>query len=142
MIANNTTSSRVTYVFLSLLVLGFLYRLVLVYDMLAQQSTAGAIGICVYSVILCIMIGLQYPQMQNGINTLAEFEVLPSALWGTTQKLLISVAVTTGCFTLWSLFLIWKIRKDFAWEVFRKVDADLDMQRRYRLYQVSSLDPF
>lgn len=134
--ANDTPSSRTSEQFTVLLMLGLIYRLILVYDTLAQSNIVGALGVCAYSIILCIFTSVQYSQISTSIAVLTVNDYVSLGLWGRIQGLLISVIVTTGCFILWSFFLIWKFREDFSWESFLKVNADLDMQLRYRLYQV------
>ncbi|KAJ5762805.1 hypothetical protein N7533_001486 [Penicillium manginii] len=38
--------------------------------------------------------------------------------------------------TAFSVFLVWRLQREMAWKTFRKMDADLVMQHKYRTFQV------
>lgn len=118
------------------------YRQVLVYDTLAQQNIVQAGGISVDYGIHCIFQGTQYPAVAEYAR-LAESD--PQAIQYKVNKskaflakrLILSIVIIMPIWTIFSIFLGWKLKREMAWKTFRKMDADLVMQHKYRTFQVS-----
>lgn len=142
--AHLVSSSRVFPAFFSLVTLGFLYKLLILYDTLSQQNTIQVFGLCLYSITLCIYNATQYQQLEGSALVLADNDVIRGDTWLVVRGIVISIIVITTAFTLWMFLLAWELYDEFAWATFRQVEANLEMRRRFLHFQVPtrSSSPF
>lgn len=128
---------------IALLVITCTYRQVLVYDILAQQNIVQAGGLSLYYAVSSIYTGIEYPaiefkrQVGKNYPSTAEGALLESKI-ELGRNLLLAMVIITPVWTVVSIFLNWKLQQEMAWKTFRKMDADLVMQHKYRTFQVSS----
>lgn len=128
---------------IALLVITCTYRQVLVYDILAQQNIVQAGGLSLYYGVNCIYTGMEYPateftrQVGKNYPDTAESALLESKI-ELGRSLLLSMVIITPIWTVVSICLNWKLQQEMAWKTFRKMDADLVMQHKYRTFQASS----
>ncbi|KAE8386821.1 hypothetical protein BDV23DRAFT_175148 [Aspergillus alliaceus] len=122
--------------FFSLVTLGLVYQLLLVYDTLANQSTIQVVGLGIYSATMSVYNGLQYNQLRDVIRDLIEHVVISEGTWPPIRGLLIAIIVITASFTFWIQFSAWKLYEEFAWITLRKVEADIEMRRRYLHFEL------
>lgn len=131
--------TRTTPCYLSLLIFAFLYQLLLVYDALHKKNTIQVIGICAYNVAILIYTAIQVDQIKDAIGTLSGGNhIRPDSgnLWTQVHAYLIAVPCVIGLGTALLLFISWKLNKEFAWTIYKKISADLRLKRRYLVYQI------
>ncbi|PYI07767.1 hypothetical protein BO78DRAFT_366031 [Aspergillus sclerotiicarbonarius CBS 121057] len=131
-----STASRVPSTSFSMIIFGFLYQLLLAYDTLAKHSTPQVIGLCLYSLTLCIYNVLQYGELLESVAMLIDLAAISIDMYNYTKEAMIVVAVITVTFTVWLSLVAWKLYGEFAWVAFRQVEADLDMRRRFIYFQL------
>ncbi|KAL3486351.1 hypothetical protein BJX62DRAFT_228798 [Aspergillus germanicus] len=120
----------------SLVTLGLLYKLIILYGTLSQQNTIQVVGLCVYSVTLCIYNGIQYELLWAIAQVLKDNGVIRFDTWEIIRRIVMSIIANSAVFTLWMFSLAWKLYREFAWVTFRLVEADLAMRRRFLYSQV------
>ena len=125
--------------YLSLLIFGFLYQLLLVYDALHKKNTIQIIGICAYNVAILIYTAIQVDQIKDAVATLKEANHIRQNhenLWNQVHAFLIAVPCVIALGTALLLFISWKLNEEFAWTIYKKISADLRLKRRYLVYQI------
>ncbi|KAE8164430.1 hypothetical protein BDV40DRAFT_286960 [Aspergillus tamarii] len=135
-IASTVPAYRSIPSFFALVTLGLVYQLLLVYDTLAHQNTIQVIGLGIYSGALSVYNGIQYNQLRDIVEVLTANSVVPRNTWPLLRGILVSIIVITASFTFWIQFSAWKLYEEFAWVTLRKVEADLQMRRRYLCFQL------
>lgn len=127
--------------FLALLIFGLTYQLLLLYDTLAQSNTIQVIGLCGYAATMCIYTIIRYFEVQDGKKHLDE--ILETNFGGnaafdlaTSKRLAIAVAVTTSLSTMMLTGIGWKLYDEFQWTIYRKLQANLRLQRMYLQFKV------
>jgi len=131
--------TRTTPCYLSLLIFAFLYQLLLVYDALHKKNTIQIIGICAYNVAILIYTAIQVDQIKDAITKLRNGNHIRQSddnLWTKIHAYLIAVPCVIGLGTVLLLFISWKLNKEFAWTIYKKISADLRLKRRYLVYQI------
>ena len=133
-----TASTRTIPTFLTLLIFGFIYQCLLLYETLAQRNTIQLIGLCAYAACLCIYAGLQVQEIQGAIDNLISIQHIDSnsEFVTNTQSLALFNAVMTAVYTLAITFVSFKLYNEFQWTIYRQLNADLDMQKRYFTFKV------
>ncbi|KAE8360777.1 hypothetical protein BDV27DRAFT_148389 [Aspergillus caelatus] len=135
-IASTVTAYRSIPSFFALVTLGLVYQLLLVYDTLAHQNTIQVIGLGIYSGALSVYNGIQYNQLRDIVEILTANSVVPQNTWPLLRGMIVSIIVITASFTFWIQYSAWKLYEEFAWVTLRKVEADLQMRRRYLCFQL------
>ncbi|RAK95433.1 uncharacterized protein BO80DRAFT_429903 [Aspergillus ibericus CBS 121593] len=131
-----SSSFRVPSTSFSMMIFGFVYQLLLAYDTLAKHSTPQVIGLCLYSLTLCIYNVLQYGELMDSVAVTIDMAAISIDTYRYNQKAVIVVAVITVVFTVWLSLVAYKLYGEFAWVAFHQVDADLDMRRRFVYFQL------
>lgn len=108
------------------------------YDTLAKKNTIQLFGLCVYAASLCIYTALQVDEYKKILMELLEIgHVRPaSVVWYSTSSLLSANAIITGIYVLVISFISFKLYSEFQWTIYRQLNADLAMQRRYFAFKV------
>lgn len=121
--------------FLGLYIFALLYELALSYDALRRKNTIQLIGLCICNQGLFAFGILQMREIKDTIATLADQD-LSDRLQDLYRIELILVPVFLGTGTLCMSFFTWKLRGEFSWSIYKNISADLQMKRRYFIYQV------
>jgi hypothetical protein len=130
---------------LSLLIFGFIYQALLLYDTLAQRNTMQLIGLCIFAACLFIYAVLQIQELEKVILVLSEARngdpasLITSPARGVDfliRPLSIANAVLTGLYTTIISFVSFKLYSEFQWTIYRLLNADLKMQQRYFTFKV------
>lgn len=132
----NVSSSKTIPTYLSLLIFGFIYELVLVYDALWNKNTIQVIGLCLYNVGLLVYVAIEKDQVHDAVNLLVRQDFLKNDFWHHVKPYLIAVAVLVGVVTAVMSAVAYKLYDEFAWTIYKKISADPRMKRRYLLYQI------
>lgn len=125
--------------YLSLLIFGFFYQLLLVYDALNKKNTIQIIGICAYNGAILVYTAIQIEQINSAISTLINTHNIRQdyvGLWAHVHPFLIAVPCVIALGTALLLFISWKLYEEFAWTIYKQITADLQIKRRYLVYQI------
>jgi hypothetical protein len=140
--ATHQTVSRSIPTYLSLLIFGLLYQLVLVYDALKQKNTIQVIGLCFYNLGILVYTAIEMDQVHDAVIILlteTDGPAIRPDFWEVVKAYLIAVPIVVGVTTVAMSVCAWKLYDEFAWNIYKQISADLRMKRRYLIYQVSSL---
>ncbi|KAJ5420528.1 hypothetical protein N7465_003047 [Penicillium sp. CMV-2018d] len=121
--------------FLGLYIFALLYELALSYDALRRKNTIQLVGLCICNQGLFAFGILQMREIKDTIATLAD-QNLSDHLQDLYKIELILVPVFLGIGSLCMTFFTWKLRGEFSWSIYKNISADLQMKRRYFVYQV------
>lgn len=124
---------------LTLLILGFIYQLFILYDTLAQRNFIQVIGLCAYSGCLCVYTILQIDEVKLSWTLLFGIGDIPVQTWSSVRSLLTAISVITGVSTILLCGSSWKLYGEFQWTIVQRLNADLRLRRRYLTFQGSSL---
>ena len=125
--------------YLSLLIFGFIYQLVLVYDALNKKNTIQVIGICAYNGAILVYTAIQLGQIKDAVDTLnalGHIRADHSNLWEQVRPYLIAVPGVMALGTALLIIISWKLYEEFAWTIYKQISADLRLKRRYLVYQI------
>ena len=126
--------------FLSLLIFGFFYQCLLLYDTLAHKNTMQLIGLCFYAICLFIYSAIQWDEIEKTLDVLyatTDRQIfLDASAWWEIKPLLTANACLTAIYVLFISFATCKLYDDFQWKIFKQLNADLEVQRRYFAFKV------
>ena len=132
-----TPESKTIPSFLTLLIFGFIYQALLLYDTLAQRNTIQLIGLCIFAACLFIYAVLQIDEVEKVILVLLSFHrLIPASDVYFIRPLSIANAVLTGLYTTTIALVSFKLYSEFQWTIYRLLNADLKMQQRYFTFKV------
>lgn len=127
--------------FLTLIIFGVLYELVIVWDALRLKNTIQIIGVCIANLALLIYAALQIDQIKRAFVTLQDNSglapgVTADILWGKIQAFLFAMPAVIAVGTLCMGFIAWKLYREFAWDILKTIGADYQMKNRFLHYQI------
>lgn len=127
--------------FLTLIIFGFLYELVIVWDALRMKNTIQVIGVCIANLALLVYTALQVDQISRALGILDQKNALEDGitntiLWSEIQAFLIAIPAIIALGTVMMIFISWKLYQDFAWDILKNIGADYRMKKRFLHYQV------
>ncbi|KAI1406248.1 hypothetical protein F4819DRAFT_241328 [Hypoxylon fuscum] len=123
--------------FLGLLMLGFIYDIVLVWDALRMKNTIQIIGLCVANLAFLVYGALQIDQIHQAIIALRGYNAfLDPNVWDEVQGVLIAIPCIIALVTIILSFIAWKLYQEFAWDILKHIGADYRMKKRFLHYQV------
>ncbi|KAI1378768.1 hypothetical protein F4677DRAFT_378606 [Hypoxylon crocopeplum] len=123
--------------FLGLLMLGFIYDIVLVWDALRMKNTIQVIGLCVANLAFLVYGALQIDQIHQAINRLRSYNAFDDLdVWDEVQGELIAIPCIIALVTVIISFIAWKLYQEFAWDILKHIGADYRMKKRFLHYQV------
>lgn len=134
--ARNFTISKTIPTYLSLLIFGFVYQLILVYDALRMKNTIQVIGLCLYNVGILVYVAIELDQVHDAVTELLSQHLIEKHFWTDVEAYMIAVPCVVGLGTLFMAFIAWKLYDEFAWTIYKQISADLRMKRRYLIYQI------
>ncbi|KAL7620281.1 hypothetical protein AAE478_009274 [Parahypoxylon ruwenzoriense] len=123
--------------FLGLLMLGFIYDMVLVWDALRMKNTIQVIGLCIANLAFLVYSALQIDQIQEAINILKRYDAFWDLnIWSEVQGVLIAIPCIISLVTIAISLTAWKLYQEFAWDILKHIGADYRMKKRFLHYQV------
>jgi uncharacterized membrane protein len=124
---------------LVLLIFGFIYLALLLYDTLANKDTIQLGGISFFAACLLGFTTIQVDQVIKGLTELSiQGLIAHDDSLANIRSMTIAIAVMTGFYTAVTMFLGIKLYSEFQWNVYHLLNADLAMQRRYFTFKVSN----
>ncbi|KAK8034106.1 hypothetical protein PG993_009101 [Apiospora rasikravindrae] len=130
--------------YFSLFIFAFVYELVLVYDALKLSSMIQLVGLCIYNALLLMYAAVQPSSVKKALDLLArtfDMDVTPLLkpgrhTWERISPALTAVIVDQAVATAALFVLTYKLRSEFAWVVYKVLNADLSMRRRLLNFQI------
>lgn len=122
--------------FLGLYIFALLYELGLSYDALKHKNTFQLVGLCICNFGLFVYGIVQMKEIRGTIDGLSKSEAAGDRLWNHYRLELILIPVFIGVCTILMVFVTWRLRAEFSWNIYQTMSADLQMNRRYTTYQV------
>jgi hypothetical protein len=122
--------------YLGLYIFALFYELGLSYDALRRQNTFQLVGLCICNLGLLTYGILQMKEIKDTITILVKDATLSNNIWVMYRPELIVVPVCLGVGTTIMTFVTWKLRAEFSWSIYKNISADLQLNRRYTIYQV------
>ncbi|KAI1081988.1 hypothetical protein F5B20DRAFT_578761 [Whalleya microplaca] len=132
-------SSQLTTIptFLGLLMLGFIYDMVLVWDALRMKNTIQVIGLCIANLAFLVYSALQIDQIRVAIGILKNANAFNDLdVWDEVQGVLITIPCIIALVTVAISFIAWKLYQEFAWDILKHIGADYRMKKRFLHYQI------
>ncbi|RDA90267.1 hypothetical protein CP533_4614 [Ophiocordyceps camponoti-saundersi (nom. inval.)] len=127
--------------FLTLIIFGFLYELVVVWDALRMKNTIQVIGVCIANLALLVYTAIQVDQIQMAIKALGaealKLGITPEQLWANVRPFLVAIPAIIALATAAMVFIAWKLYQEFAWDILKNIGADYRMKKRFLHYQLS-----
>lgn len=127
--------------FLTLIIFGVLYEMVIVWDALRLKNTIQIIGVCIANLALLIYTALQIDQIKKAFDVLQfnnglEPGVTAEALWGQIRAFLFAMPAVIALSTICMAYISWKLYREFAWDILKTIGADYQMKNRFLHYQI------
>ncbi|KAK8065135.1 hypothetical protein PG997_011882 [Apiospora hydei] len=130
--------------YFSLFIFAFVYELVLVYDALRLNSMIQLVGLCIFNTLLLLYAAAQPSGVKKALDVLAHaknMDITPLLkpgrhTWERISPALTAVIVDQAVATAALFVLTYKLRSEFAWVVYKVLNADLSMKRRLLNFQV------
>jgi hypothetical protein len=123
--------------YLSLLIFGFVYQLILVYDALANKNTIQVIGLCLMNLGILVYTAIQIDQIKDATTNLQKKNFINALYWPEVQPYLVALPCIIALGSILLSGIAWKLYDEFAWTIYKQISADLRLKRRFLVYQVS-----
>ena len=96
------------------------------------------IGLCIYAICLCIYNVLQWQEIEEALDFFLQYGlILPDGpTWSDMKPLVVANASITAIYVLFVSFVTWKLYDEFQWKIFKQLNADLIVRRRYFTFKV------
>ncbi|KAI5285282.1 hypothetical protein KEM54_000692 [Ascosphaera aggregata] len=127
--------SKTIPTFLSLLIFGFVYDLVLVADALYNKNSIQLIGLCLCNVGLMVYGAVQISQIEKAVSALVKVNEMKDATWHQIRGCLIAIPIVIGVFTLIEAYMTWELKRKFGWQLIDATQGSLDKKRGLTTYQ-------
>ncbi|KAI7898991.1 uncharacterized protein BX663DRAFT_533045 [Cokeromyces recurvatus] len=104
------------------------------FDATVYQNTAEILALAVLNVVCAILGALQVVDGVKWLNRLilTSYPVYPLSM---AEKIEITLSVITMSFAIIMSFLSYQMSKQFGWNIYKKIGADVQIQRMYRIFQ-------
>jgi hypothetical protein len=123
--------------YLGLLIFGFVYELLLVYDALRAKNTIQVIGIVAMNLAILVYTAIQGDQIQEAYQYLYGLKLIEQPFYHDVRPYLIALPCITALGTILLAIGAWKLYEEFAWTIYKQISADVRLKNRYLIYQVS-----
>lgn len=129
----------------SLFIFGFIYELVMFYDALRLSNMIQVVGLCIYNLLLMMYAAFQPRQIRDALYRLAASLIMgkrpildpDSNVWHDIEPALIALISVLAVGTAVMCFLAHRLHTEFAWLVYKLINADISMKRRVFVLEVS-----
>ena len=122
--------------YLALLIFGFVYQLILVYDALRAKNTIQVIGIVFMNLAILVYTSIQGDQIDDAFQYLLGKRLIDEGFWDDVRPYLIAIPIITAAGTVCLAGIAWKLYEEFAWTIYKQISADVRMKNRFLIYQV------
>jgi hypothetical protein len=109
----------------------------LAYDTLAKKNSIQLFGFCLYTCSLGVYAALQVVEIDLILEALETSSIaVDFSHRGQLRSLAVANAIIIGIYTLAICFISFKLYAEFQWTIYRQLNADVKMQRRYFTFKV------
>jgi len=122
--------------YLALLIFGFVYQLILVYDALRAKNTIQVIGIVFMNLAILVYTSIQGDQIDDAFQYLLGKRLIDEGFWDDVRPYLIAIPIITAAGTVCLAGIAWKLYEEFAWTIYKQISADVRMKNRFLIYQI------
>jgi hypothetical protein len=123
--------------FTTVFIFGFVCQIMLLYDTLALKNSIQLFGFCLYTCSLGVYAALQVSEISLIVESLeASAIAVYFPLRGQLHSLAVANAITIGVYTVAVCLISLKLYAEFQWTIYRQLNADVRMQRRYFTFKV------
>ncbi|KAK6821860.1 hypothetical protein PG987_014685 [Apiospora arundinis] len=137
-------SGHTVPMYLSLFIFAFVYELIVVYDALRLNSMIQLVGLCIYNFLVLLYAAVQPVHVKDALDTLETSYAMGTKplldpdhhTWQRIGLALIAVVVVQAVATFALAFLTYKLHFEFAWVVYKVINADISMKRRLLNFQI------
>jgi len=109
--------SRAIPTYLALLIFGFVYQCVLVWDALRSQNTIQIIGIVIMNLGILVYTGIQKEQIHDAVINLNKNNFIDLGYWDEVIGYVIAVPCVVALGTVLLAFIAWKLYGEFGWKI-------------------------
>ncbi|KAI9266894.1 hypothetical protein BDA99DRAFT_579292 [Phascolomyces articulosus] len=115
--------------------IGFqVWFLVMVFDATVYQNTAEILALAVLNAICAILGALQVVDGNKWLERLSKTEY-PTTPLETARWLEIALSCVIMIFACMMAYLSYEMSRQFGWNIYKKIGADVQMQKMYRMFQ-------
>ncbi|KIW08578.1 uncharacterized protein PV09_00542 [Verruconis gallopava] len=124
--------------YLALLIFGFVYELLLVYDALRAKNTIQVIGIVAMNLAIMVYTAVQGDQIHDAFLYLTSLRLFlkNTNFWNDVRPYLIALPCLTALGTFLLAICAWKLYEEFAWTIYKQISADVRLKNRFLIYQI------
>ncbi|KAF4300859.1 hypothetical protein GTA08_BOTSDO10826 [Botryosphaeria dothidea] len=128
----------------AIFVFGVLYQFILAWDSLRLKNNIQLFAQAICNVCLCVATALQYEQVQEVVEALPPNRDMHDKplvkvhvdIWKQIRPALVASIAVVGVCSLAMCALAHKLHKQFAWALYKDINANSSLRRRYLVYQV------
>ncbi|KAI8095276.1 hypothetical protein BDF21DRAFT_329382 [Thamnidium elegans] len=106
----------------------------MVFDATVYQNTAEILALAILNVLCAILGALQVVDGVKWLDRLLQTSYPTDAL-AMAEKIEISLSVVLLSFAIVMSFLSYQMSKQFGWNIYKKIGADVQIQKMYRVFQ-------
>ncbi|CAO3633780.1 unnamed protein product [Cunninghamella blakesleeana] len=106
----------------------------MVFDATVYQNTAEILALSVLNVICAILAALEVVDGNKWLSRLSRTR-LPTHPLELAEKLEIALSVVVMGFACALAYLSYEMSRQFGWNIYKKIGADVQIQRMYRTFQ-------
>ncbi|KAI8140879.1 hypothetical protein BJV82DRAFT_621462 [Fennellomyces sp. T-0311] len=115
--------------------IGFqVWFLVMVFDATVYQNTAEILALALLNCICAILGALQVVDGNKWLERLSDTEY-DTVYLQTAMRLEIALCVVILIFACMMSYLSYEMSRQFGWNIYKKIGADVQMQKMYRMFQ-------
>jgi hypothetical protein len=123
--------------FMTLFVFSFVCQIILLYDTLAQKNSIQLFRFCLYTCSVGVYATLQVSEISLIVESLEASAIgVYFNLRGQLRSLAVDNAIIIRVYTLAVCFISFKLYAKFQWTIYRQLNADVRMQKRYFKFKV------
>ncbi|KAI8375892.1 hypothetical protein BD560DRAFT_488616 [Blakeslea trispora] len=106
----------------------------MVFDATVYQNTAEILALAIINVVCAVLGALQ---VVDGVKWLRQLLLTdyPVHALDMAEKIEIALSVTILTFAILMSFLSYQMSKQFGWNIYKKIGADVQIQKMYRMFQ-------
>ncbi|KAI8968409.1 hypothetical protein BDF20DRAFT_916938 [Mycotypha africana] len=104
------------------------------FDATVYQNTAEILALAILNVVCAVLGALQVVDGVKWLTSLSttSYSVAPLSI---AEKIEIALSVTIMAFAIIMSFLSYQMSKQFGWNIYKKIGADVQIQKMYRIFQ-------
>ncbi|KAI8057015.1 hypothetical protein BDF22DRAFT_740531 [Syncephalis plumigaleata] len=115
------------------------FQLIVCVDGVFRQDTIQIIGLSIFNFLSLIYSVVQLVQTSNAI-TAGDADIIMKTYSNferhSSKGMEIAIIVILAFLSITFAFQAWHLFQEFGWKIYKKIGADLNIRRMYRLYQI------